>query len=466
MVGESPENDVFPADVGWSAYGEPTDRAARLRRSRRGRAWLAFYRMTLPAQVLCVGLALVFTANVIVRTGWFAAFVLFVVLLVDVIVKAVRAMAHWAAHREEKKDVRYAALPNRSEMLDRAQRGVGDAFPVFSSPKAARTQESFSAPDVPSWRSLRKSVQVHAVPAILIEGAGPLSVSDGTVVDALRLRIYVNWYVLRKGDVERTRCNAHWVHFVRVRFHDDEGRECVTWSNAVRSWFGPGEAVAVYWYRESSGGVPRIRVHDVARAAGPRDVRCHAASAFAVQLLDGADALAFGNDDESAGSFGETVRDRPWGREYLTRITRVGYPCGDKAVSDRRRKRRRERTATGASTDRLSAIYDVLPDDIAVDPDAAAVARDEMLMSRHAGIVRRVAVVPLFNRRSFCGYGYMALVECAAAGLPECWAFGDPRRKESYLGWRMDAAVPPVRPGDTAYVWVSDEMSFVEPAIV
>lgn len=450
--------DVFPAEAGWIDPEEPKRRSSRLRRTRAGRAWLAFRSMGLPEQIVCA-LALLGLIVCFALTSSGIALLLIPAGALAVIIVAARSLVRYCARHRALRRAHYAVMPNRTGMLDRARQGAGDALPDYESRDAASGSVSAS-----SDLSVSSPEPVASIP-----GAGPLAVSTGVIVDTLRLRIYVDWDIDRGVDGEyrfgATRRTPYWMHYARVRFRDDQGQDCDVWTNALRSWLAPGDAVAVYWYRALYRGTPCVRVHDVARSGAPQDVALHAASVFSLSLANDADGLVFGRDDESSGSFGDAMLAQPWGRDYLTWVTRVGYTDTGRAPSVLKRTRNQRKADAAVERIEHTRPYDIMTDDIALDPEAVRASRCTVAMSRHAGIVRRVVVIPLFNRRSFCGYGYMALVDCAAAGVPEFWAFGDPRRPESYLGRRVDAAVPPVRPGDAVSAWLSGGAAFVEPAL-
>lgn len=236
--------------------------------------------------------------------------------------------------------------------------------------------------------------------------------------------------------------------FVLVGFVDWRGVPRRCWSNALLGFFRPGERVSVYYYEcFPEGAGPFLRVHDVADARCPVDVRGHVSVVFPRLLAQWRDSAADGRGD----SFLARVLPCAWGVCWHRGVTSVGYSRTCTAPAAYRR---------GSGVFGLLGLSEARPldkarswriptDDFAVGGQVLGDYPETVRLRAFDGVALDVAVVPLFNRRFWCGYGYMAKVRVGGRGAHAhgahshsthsadsnaVWAFCDPVRRDSYLG--------------------------------
>lgn len=355
-------------------------------------------------------------------------------------------------------------VPVMAEMEHRLECRLGSAFPIVDS-KDSLQEPRFAA----AWR-------VHEI-------ASPLMAASGKVVDTLVFEVHSR--LKESSDSQTsTKMQVHVARFYRVEFTDDGGSLRRIWSDSLWGRFDKGAAVTVYWYRIASGAHAGIRIHDIADASLPVDVRDHAAQLFNFAWSDVAEWLSDGRPVKKRsivdslhdammkdiqlgptmapvrGSYGEALAGKPWGKQY--RFLPVAGYCyermpGIETVADAGASegKRGGKPRTAAESRVLhSAVWDVRP-----GTDASQIwdveSPYETRLMRREGVVREVEEVPVFSRRRYCGQGYMALVEFSYAGFAQrVWAFGDPARPDSYLGQTSPAALP-VAPGDVVTLWIA-----------
>lgn len=314
-------------------------------------------------------------------------------------------------------------LATEEEMLHRARLLEGDSLPLVAS--TAR----------------RGHAPVWAVPA-----ASGLRIGDGVVTDAVSALVKVRigaspWHIPRQTTRRR-------IGFMRVRFTDPHGAEHCAWSGPTRCKFRPGERVHIYWYLADSADGMHPAVQDVADASRPVSMQSHAVAMHSLALAE-AVHRADRTSAPAGGGQGE------WLDAYEAGVVNVGYEPGGCPSPVSASEWFEEHPSRGVSREYHAptpALFDGLRE--------PGVSFPSVVMHRHKAVVCDARVVPLFNRFGFCGYGYMALVEFAGT---RSWAFGDPERKSSYLGWKEADAVIPVAVGMVVTVWTSAEYSFVDP---
>lgn len=214
-------------------------------------------------------------------------------------------------------------VPTMADAEHRLECRIGAAFAVIDPRDSADSLRDprFAA----AWR-------VH-------ETTSPLMAASGTVVDTLVFEVHSR--LKESSDSQASvRLQVHVARFYQVEFTDDGGVLRRVWSDSLWERFGKGDAVTVYWYRIASGAHAGIRIHDLADASLPVDVRDHAAQLFnfawsdvAEWLLDGRpvkkrsviDSLhdALVKDIQLGptmapvkGSYGEALDGKPWGKQY------------------------------------------------------------------------------------------------------------------------------------------------------
>ncbi|MFR0557050.1 hypothetical protein [Pseudoscardovia radai] len=326
--------------------------------------------------------------------------------------------------------------PDPALIAMRQARCAGNAFPLVS--EGIDDESAVS----PAWR---------------VPGAGPLWSVSGRIVDTLALdACYATGS--DAGDERRFP-----VHFALVECLGVDGELLRCWSNAMPGCFAPGQRVAAYLYLLTPDGArPFLRVHDVADASQAVSVANHQAAVFSPELAERwADAPAGGLPGRD-NTYGVAMAARPYGKTWRENVTAVGY--------------RSDRTAKpgaafgGDGGDRASVLRPAPVDDLRIGdagrPGNAGEAPRTIAFRALSGVVEDVVVVPLFNRRFWCGFGYMALVRFSRMGsVRREWAFCDPGRADSYLG--DDAArlrVVPVGVGDRVTLWRAwDGLCVVEP---
>ncbi|OZG50803.1 hypothetical protein PSRA_1370 [Pseudoscardovia radai] len=324
-------------------------------------------------------------------------------------------------------------VPSVDEIRDREFQGAGFAFPLVreSSPVA-----EFAHPVGTAWK---------------IPGASGLRVAGGVVISSLSLPIVktVRRYDGYSGD-------GAVVCVYEVEFRDACGKLRRMWTDATPSRFAPGQNVIIYYYAVLRPlGSPFIRIHDVSDARYPMCAEEHQVVVFSMALFKCTEG-SVGNP-QGPGSYGAWAYAQPWGRLWRTRVCQIGY-------SENRE------VNCGESEQRDSRILPTRVSDFAVGGEKLAFPQTEgrvgIELGRGEGVVEDVVVVPLFNRRFWCGFGYMALVRFVRRGrVGREWAFCDPGRADSYLG--DDAArlrVVPVGVGDRVTLWRAwDGLCVVEP---
>lgn len=283
-----------------------------------------------------------------------------------------------------------------------------------------------------------------------IAGAGPLRCSHATIVRVVRLPAHVRSFFLDGTDNPLT--NAFTANYYEIRFTDaPNGGRCV-WSDAMWMDLSIGDGVTVYWYERScSDGSRRIVVHDIADSRYAVDPAEHAVQMYhprwfmsesARTMIEGEWGAARSLEWCAAYSSMTELRYARLGESWGGVIRVVGkgrkvtFPCFDCTV--------------GHPSHRIGAIEN----------------SPERRFEPFTGVVEDVEVVPLFNRRFWCGFGYMALVRFSRMGsVRREWAFCDPGRADSYLG--DDAVrlrVVPVGVGDRVMLWRAwDGLCVVEP---
>ncbi|OZG53902.1 hypothetical protein [Pseudoscardovia suis] len=327
-------------------------------------------------------------------------------------------------------------LPERSLIDLRSARCIGDAFPLTSG------RIDVASAVTPAWR---------------IPDAGPLRAVSGRIVDTLALDAT---YAVGPGLVNRWDFR---VFFALVECSWADGGTVRCWSNALLGDCAPGQKVTAYLYRFAPDGRrPFLRVHDLADASQPVNVEDHQAVVFSYELEDWRSRTA---DDAGTGgaigasrsdSYGLAVNGRPYGRTWHENVTAVGY------WSDRAGYAKGVLGADGRAT----ASKPFPRDDLRIGDGNVTEFSELRRFRRFPGVVEDVVVVPLFNRRFWCGYGYMALVRFERRGKEEAvWAFCDPGRDDSYLGADENALRrPAVRVGDSVALWyASGGLCVVDP---
>lgn len=348
-------------------------------------------------------------------------------------------------------------------LVDRMDAHGGVAFPLDTEPGAMDNSALAAA-----W--------------LVRDAATPVTASPGRVIASLALPCHTFDRVDMDDDtsVRRDIYKNHMLHFFNVEFTDAGGVAHRCWSDALWCWFADGEDVTVYWYWAADGaGNYFLRVHDIASARLPVNVGEHAVQTFGFTWSDTADVIvsghakvkrgvrrvdgvekpyatvsmfAWGNQDINAhGSFDTWADSQPWGRPYRY-VTQMGYQTN-----------RQPLRSTFLGRDERSRLSLTIPQDelaVGFDDPQSREARNHpsrFTLHQYRGTVESVVVVPLFNRRRYCGNGYMALVEFDHKGKrKQEWTFGTPLRADSYLGDGPIVRDPPLRPGDAADVLWGD----------
>lgn len=374
--------------------------------------------------------------------------VVFVLLAVLVIVaEAMRSSKLSASDKGKRR--RWKATPGGDAttispdiaLIDaRSARCIGDAYPLVAS--GAEPDGSMLTA---AWR---------------IPGAGPLRAVPGQVIDTLALDAAFIKYA-NSEDMQRFRKWEFRVHAVYLECADMDGTTLRCWSNIVFGNFTPGQKVTAYLYRLApDGGRPFLRVHDVADASQPVSVEDHQAVVFSAYMvsrgwkLEGEKPVGWLGGAVCDNSYSAVTITWPYGRTWRENVTAVGYrsDCmGDRAIAFGDGKGRMSVTRTNPTSDLLVGDENDMP--------RTQEAVEKIRYRGFRGTVEDVAVVPLFNRRFWCGYGYMALVRFSRYGKEEsAWAFCDPGRDDSYLGTDEGSLRrPPVRVGDAVKLWRSGE---------
>lgn len=289
-------------------------------------------------------------------------------------------------------------------------------------------------------RGGRGSARIWSVPT-----AGGLHVGEGVVVDSVS--VIVTLQRCSRLRVLRRTPETRQLGFVRVRFRDSGGTERNVWSGPIGCGFLAGARVNVYYYLADTEHGVRAIVHDVADVSYPASVESHMVAVHSLELAE----IVETEGDASSAGFGRGQ----WRDAYQKAVANIGYQDDGHPAAVGASEWFEDRSLAGVGREYHAPTPSLLPGLCEPGWEFPSV-----VMHRHKAVVREVRIIPLFNRFRFCGYGYMALVEFAGE---RSWAFGDPERASSYLGWNIDDAAAPVVEGMVVTVWSASEYSFVDP---
>jgi|GEM_PF-2739776 len=394
-----------------------------------------------------------------------------------------------ATQKEDFKDLgARIVLPQTDEIRTRSTRAMGDAYPLA---------------DAMSLRQSRSKFMTSI--AWSIADAGPLRAAPGVIVDTVAVPA---WYTRDTSDDTDDDHYRFHTYFVVVDFRDERGVGHRCWSNALLGFFRPGQHVTVYYYEYSPARVqPFLRVHDVADAQYPVNVRDHVSVLFSRLMAQWRDSpenggsgdssvsfksgnfhgipwtntsvksesslwrQMFGSNDSNANvhadnvysdSFLNRISGTAWGQTWHDGISWVGYSSTCTAARPMGSEFSYPHPLDGVRK------WEIPYDDFTIGGYSDGETHETVKLRAFDSVVEDVAVVPLFNRRSWCGFGYMAQVRVHGKyeGL-QVWAFGDPTRNDSYLGTdaqRLKSA--PVSVGDSVrVVRRSDDVYVVMPKV-
>lgn len=349
-----------------------------------------------------------------------------------------------------KGDARYI-VPSANDLRKRIAEGGGIAFPLLEEFPAAAGSGNRQRPVRAAWR---------------IPAASELHASPGVITASLSLPVVKT---VRRYDGYSAVGAV--MHFFELEFRETNGTRRKIWTDATPSWFFPGQHVTVYHYATARFQAPPvIRIHDVADARHPQSVVNHETVLFSLAMFD----HAVCGETCGKGTFGDWACAQSWGVHWRGRVCAVGYSedrriqgTGIRDADGAHAGDAREKEARGASRFLPTRVSDFvigrerIPFQQMEDPVGT-------VLHRHWGIVEDAVVIPLFNRRYWCGYGYMALVSFSHLGMQKCaWAFCDPERGDSYLGDDTGNLRPiPVRAGDSVTLWRAiDGLCIVDPSV-
>lgn len=348
-------------------------------------------------------------------------------------------------------DARYI-VPSANDLRKRVAEGGGIAFPLLLEEfPASAGSGNRQRPVGAAWR---------------IPAASKLHASPGVITASLSLPVVKT---VRRYDGYSAVGAV--MHFFELEFRETNGTRRKIWTDATPSWFFPGQHVTVYHYATARFQAPPvIRIHDVADARHPQSVVNHETVLFSLAMFD----HAVCGETCGKGTFGDWACAQSWGVHWRGRVCAVGYSedrriqgTGIRDADGAHAGDAREKQARGASRFLPTRVSDFvigrerIPFQQMEDPVGT-------VLHRHWGIVEDAVVIPLFNRRYWCGYGYMALVSFSHLGMRKCaWAFCDPERGDSYLGDDTGNLRPiPVHSGDSVTLWRAiDGLCIVDPSV-